>query len=100
MLVEGRSTRTVPASGSEAEWKWRINRKPKYRGLGTALGAALGAVAGVMAGNVGVWLAVGVAIGVAIGLSARPKTTECPECEALHRTHRLRSGANSQVGWK
>ena len=75
-----------------------MNRKPKYRGMGIALGVALGAVAGVMAGNVGVWLAIGVAIGVALGLSARPKTRECPECEALHRTHRLSSGANRQVG--
>ena len=70
-----------------------MHRKPKYAGLGIALGAALGAVAGVMAGNVGVWLAIGVAIGVAIGWSARPKTNQCPECRALHRTHRLKSGA-------
>ena len=75
-----------------------MHRKPKYAGLGIALGAALGAVAGVMAGNVGVWLAIGVAIGVAIGLSARAKTSQCPECAALHRTHRLRSEANSQTG--
>jgi hypothetical protein len=64
-----------------------MNRKPKYAGLGIALGAALGAVAGAMAGNMGVWLAIGVAIGLAIGLSARPKRTECPQCEALHRAH-------------
>jgi gas vesicle protein len=75
-----------------------MNRKPKYARWGIALGAALGAVAGMLAGNVGVWLAVGVAIGVAIGWSARPKTSQCPECEALHRTHRLRSRANSQMG--
>ena len=75
-----------------------MNRKPKYAGLGIALGAALGAVAGAIAGNMGVWLAVGVAIGVAIGFSARRKTNECPECEALHHTHELRSRANSQVG--
>ena len=64
-----------------------MNRKPKYAGLGIALGAALGAVAGALAGNIGVWLAIGVAIGLAIGLSARRKTVECPECEALHRAH-------------
>ena len=64
-----------------------MNRKPKYAGLGIALGAALGAVAGVMAGNMGVWLAIGVAIGLAIGLSSRPKATDCPHCEALHRKH-------------
>jgi len=75
-----------------------MNHKRKYAGWGIALGAALGAIAGAMAGNMGVWLAIGVAIGVAIGFSARPKTSECPECEALHRTHELRSGANSQVG--
>ena len=75
-----------------------MHRKPKYSGLGIALGAALGAVAGVMAGNVGVWLAIGVAIGVAIGLSARARTSQCPECEAVHRTHRRRSEANSQTG--
>ena len=75
-----------------------MNRKRQYTGLGIALGAVLGAVAGVMAGNVGVWLALGVAIGVAIGWSARPKTSQCAECEQLHRTHRLRSGANSQMG--
>ena len=62
------------------------------------MGAALGAVAGAMAGNIGVWLAIGVAIGMAIGLSVRRKTPDCPECEALHRAHELRSRANSQVG--
>ena len=71
-----------------------MNRKPKFAGLGIALGAALGAVAGVIAGNVGVWLAIGVAIGLAIGMSVRRKTPDCPECEALHRTHELRSRAN------
>jgi len=75
-----------------------MNRKPKYAGLGIALGAALGAVAGVIAGNMGVWLAIGVAIGLVIGLSSRRKSTECPQCEALHRTHELGSRANSQVG--
>ncbi|HKD59460.1 MAG TPA: hypothetical protein VKB47_03315 [Terracidiphilus sp.] len=74
-----------------------MNRKPKYAGLGIALGAALGAVAGALAGNMGVWLAIGVAIGLAIGFSARRKTRDCPACEQLHRTHELRSGANSQV---
>jgi len=64
-----------------------MNRKPKYAGLGIALGAALGAVAGAMAGNMGVWLAIGVAIGLVIGISSRRKTSECPECEALHRAH-------------
>ncbi len=64
-----------------------MNRKPKYAGLGIALGAAMGAVAGVMAGNMGVWLAIGVAIGLVIGMSVRRKPGECPECEALHRTH-------------
>ena len=75
-----------------------MNRKPKYPGWGIALGAALGAVAGVMAGNLGVWLALGLAIGVAIGFSARPKTSRCPECEALDRTRQPRSGASSQLG--
>lgn len=75
-----------------------MNRKPKYAGLGIALGAALGAVAGAMAGNMGMWLAIGVAIGLVIGLSSRRKAVDCPECEALHRAHELRSRANSQVG--
>ncbi len=75
-----------------------MNRKPKYAGLGIALGAGLGAVAGVIAGNMGVWLAIGVAIGLVIGLSSRRKSTECPQCEAMHRTHELGSRANSQVG--
>ena len=64
-----------------------MNRKPKYAGLGIVLGAALGAVFGVVTGNIGVWLAVGVAIGLAIGLSSRRKTTQCPECAAIHRVH-------------
>jgi len=75
-----------------------MKRKPQFAGLAIALGAALGAVAGVMAGDMGVWLAIGVAIGIAIGMSARRKRPDCPECEALHRTHELRSRANSQVG--
>jgi hypothetical protein len=75
-----------------------MTSKPKYAGLGIALGAALGAVAGVLAGNMGVWLAIGVAIGVGIGLSSRRKSTECPQCEAIHRTHELGNRANSQVG--
>ena len=77
-----------------------MKRKPKFAGLAIALGAALGAVAGAMAGNIGVWLAIGVAIGIAIGVSSRRKSPDCPECEALHRTHELRSRANSQVGSK
>ena len=64
-----------------------MSRKPKFAGLGIALGAALGAVAGAMAGNMGLWLAIGVAIGVAIGLWTRRNSTECPQCESLHRTH-------------
>ena len=75
-----------------------MNRKPKFAGLAIALGAALGAVAGAMAGNMGVWLAIGVAIGLVIGMSTRRKKPDCPECEALHRMHELRSRANSQVG--
>ena len=75
-----------------------MNRKPKYAGLGITLGAGLGAVAGVIAGNMGVWLAIGVAIGLLIGLSSRRKPTECPECEAIHRSHELSNRANSQVG--
>jgi hypothetical protein len=75
-----------------------MNRKPKYAGLGIALGAGLGAIAGVMAGNMGVWLAIGVAIGLVLGLSSRRKSTECPQCEAMHRTHALGNRANSQVG--
>jgi predicted lysophospholipase L1 biosynthesis ABC-type transport system permease subunit len=75
-----------------------MTSKRNYAGLGIALGAGLGAVAGVMAGNMGVWLAIGVAIGLVIGLSSRRKATECPQCEAMHRTHELGSRANSQVG--
>jgi hypothetical protein len=75
-----------------------MTSKPKYAGWGIALGAALGAVAGVLAGNMGVWLAIGVAIGVVIGFSSRRKPTECPECEAIHRSHDLSNRANSRVG--
>ena len=74
-----------------------MNRKPKFAGLGIALGAGLGAVAGAIAGNMGVWLAIGVAIGLLIGISARRKPTECPQCEALHRTHDVSNSANTQV---
>ena len=75
-----------------------MTRKSNFKGLGIALGAALGAVLGAIAGNMGVWLAIGVAIGVGIGFSVRRKTSDCPECEALHRKHQLGNGANSQVG--
>lgn len=75
-----------------------MKSKPKFAGWAVALGATLGVIAGAMAGNIGAWLAIGVAIGIAIGTSVRRKTPDCPECEALHRTHELRSRANSQVG--
>jgi F0F1-type ATP synthase assembly protein I len=74
-----------------------MTSKPKYAGLGIALGAALGAVAGVMAGNMGVWLAIGVAIGLGIGLLSRRKSTECPQCEAIHRAHEAAFGARRQL---
>jgi len=74
-----------------------MNRKPKYAGLGIALGAALGAVAGVIAGNMGIWLAIGVAIGVAIGMSSRPKSPDCPQCAAMHRTHQRVIDASKQA---
>jgi len=68
-----------------------MNRKSNFKGLGIALGAALGAVLGAIAGNMGVWLAVGVAIGLAIGMSVRRKTTDCPECAALHPARQVPS---------
>ena len=68
-----------------------MNRKSNFKGLGIALGAALGTVLGAIAGNMGVWLAVGVAIGLAIGMSVRRKTTDCPECAALHPAHQAAS---------
>jgi len=61
--------------------------KPKYTGLGIALGAGLGTVAGVLVGHIALWLSIGVAIGVAIGASLRGKGSECPQCEAIHRSH-------------
>ncbi len=69
-----------------------MNRKSNFKGLGIALGVALGVILGAVTGNMGVWLAVGVAIGLAIGMSARRKTTDCPECAAVHPTHPGASG--------
>jgi hypothetical protein len=65
--------------------KAKHTRKPT--GWIIALGAGLGAVAGIFAGNIGVWLGIGVAIGVALGIALGRKETECPECEAVHRSH-------------
>ena len=65
-----------------------MNSKRKYAGWTIALGAALGAVLGAIAGNMGVWLAVGVAIGLALGTTFRPKQPDCPQCTALHQSHR------------
>ena len=65
-----------------------MSRNSKYTGWGLALGAAMGAAFGVAAGNIGTWLAVGVAIGMALGYLARGnKEPNCPQCEAMHRTH-------------
>jgi hypothetical protein len=67
-----------------------MTSKTKYAsGLGIALGAALGAAAGILAGNVGAWLAIGLALGIVVGMSLRRKTTECPDCAAVHRAHEI-----------
>jgi hypothetical protein len=62
----------------------------KHTGLGIALGAALGAVAGVLAGHVAIWLGIGIAIGMVLGASFR-REKQCPECAALHLSHRDRA---------
>jgi hypothetical protein len=65
--------------------------KSKYTGSGIALGAAAGAALGVAAGHIAVWLAIGVAIGMVLGASFRRGTSNCPQCEVVHKSHELKS---------
>jgi len=67
-----------------------MDSKAKHSGSGwvIALGAALGAAFGVAAGNIGVWLAIGVAIGIALAPLFRRQKPGCPQCAALHASHR------------
>ena len=77
-----------PAAQSEAELEKVMSSNRKFAGWTIALGATLGAVLGAVAGNMGAWLAVGVAIGLALGAAFRPKQPDCPQCAALHQSHR------------
>jgi hypothetical protein len=65
-------------------------RNSNHAGLGVALGAVLGAVAGVIAGHIAIWLGIGIAIGMVLGAMLRRSETRCPECAAMHRSHRHR----------
>jgi hypothetical protein len=65
--------------------------KSKSTGWGLALGAVLGAAFGIAAGHVGAWLAIGVAIGMLLGATMRRREPACPQCEAVHRMHEMKS---------
>jgi uncharacterized membrane protein YoaK (UPF0700 family) len=64
--------------------------KSNHTGLGIAVGAVLGALAGVLVGHIAIWLGIGIAIGMLLGATLRRSQPTCPECAAIHRSHRRR----------